>query len=165
MQSTISSFFTKNKHNAVNKHDTTNTGCSKIYSKPTEYVLFFDGCSKRNPGPAGAGAVIYHNGVEIWSKSLFVGSKETNNVAEYMGMIIGIEEAKNRGIHKLLVKGDSNLVIQQMNGKFKVKSHNLIKLYLRARKSVESFHSIEFQHVYRTDNKRADELANISLTH
>tara|TARA_B110000879_G_scaffold70135_1_gene97948 strand:+ start:3274 stop:3768 length:495 start_codon:yes stop_codon:yes gene_type:complete len=164
MQSTISSFFTKKILNTENKH-ISNTGCSKIYSKPTEYVLFFDGCSKRNPGPAGAGAVIYHNGVEIWSKSLFVGSKETNNVAEYMGMIIGIEEAKNRGIHKLLVKGDSNLVIQQMNGKFKVKSHNLIKLYLRARKSVESFHSIEFQHVYRTDNKRADELANISLTH
>ena len=82
-----------------------------------------------------------------------------------MGMIIGIEEAKKRGIHKLLIKGDSNLVIQQMNGKYKVKSQNLIKLYLRARKSVESFHSIEFQHVYRIDNKRADELANISLTH
>ena len=71
-----------------------------------EYVLFFDGCSKGNPGPAGAGAVIYHNDIEIWYDAIFVGKRETNNVAEYSGLICGLEEAVRQNIKQLSVKGD-----------------------------------------------------------
>ncbi len=68
------------------------------------YLLQFDGASKSNPGLAGAGAVIYENGNEIWSQSLFVGLKETNNYAEYNGLILGLNKASELGIAKLHVQ-------------------------------------------------------------
>ena len=128
-----------------------------------EYVLFFDGCSKNNPGPAGAGAVLYHNGVEIWSTAVFVGHKETNNVAEYTGMIVGIKRAVEMGIRRLVVKGDSNLVIQQMNGKFRVNADHIKPLHMTAKNIIRNFDSIQFVHVYRHLNQRADELSNMGL--
>jgi len=143
------------------------TQCSSPVKKTTphdQYVLFFDGCSKHNPGPAGAGAVLYHNGVEIWSKSVFVGKKETNNVAEYVGMIMGISHAFELGIKRLVVKGDSNLVVQQMNGKFRVNAPNMKPLYAKAQSICRKFDSIQFIHVYRHLNTRADELSNLGLT-
>ena len=128
-----------------------------------EYVLFFDGCSKNNPGPAGAGAVLYHNGVEIWSSAVFVGHKETNNVAEYTGMIVGIKRAVEMGIRRLVVKGDSNLVVQQMNGKFRVNADHIKPLHATAKNIIRNFDSIQFVHVYRHLNQRADELSNMGL--
>ena len=128
-----------------------------------EYVLFFDGCSKNNPGPSGAGAVLYHNGVEIWSTAVFVGHKETNNVAEYTGMIVGIKRAAEMGIRRLVVKGDSNLVVQQMNGKFRVNADHIKPLYATAKNIIRNFDSIQFVHVYRHLNQRADELSNMGL--
>ena len=128
-----------------------------------EYVLFFDGCSKNNPGPSGAGAVLYHNGVEIWSTAVFVGHKETNNVAEYTGMIVGIKRAVEMGIRRLVVKGDSNLVVQQMNGKFRVNADHIKPLHVTAKNIIRNFDSIQFVHVYRHLNQRADELSNMGL--
>jgi ribonuclease HI len=128
-----------------------------------EYVLFFDGCSKNNPGPSGAGAVLYHNGLEIWSTAVFVGHKETNNVAEYTGMIVGIKRAVEMGIRRLVVKGDSNLVVQQMNGKFRVNAEHIKPLHATAKNIIRNFDSIQFVHVYRHLNQRADELSNMGL--
>jgi len=128
-----------------------------------EYVLFFDGCSKGNPGPAGAGAVIYHNDIEIWSDAIFVGKRETNNVAEYSGLICGLEEAVRQNIKQISVKGDSELVIKQVNGVYKVKSPAMIPLYTRVKELQKKFERIEFVHVYRDKNKRADELSNDGL--
>ena len=128
-----------------------------------EYVLFFDGCSKNNPGPSGAGAVLYHNGVEIWSTAVFVGHKETNNVAEYTGMMVGIKRAVEMGIRRLVVKGDSNLVVQQMNGKFRVNAEHIKPLHATAKNIIRNFDSIQFVHVYRHLNQRADELSNMGL--
>lgn len=138
-------------------------------SSSLSYELFFDGCSKGNPGLAGAGAVIYnHLNKEIWCKSSFVGKKETNNVAEYSGLILGLEEAvKMEGgcIRNLLVKGDSKLVIEQMKGNYKVNSPNLLQYYKKANELIQlgKFESIDFIHVYRNENKRADELSNLGL--
>ena len=72
------------------------------------YSLYFDGCSKGNPGKAGAGAVIYKNNMEIFSISIFVGEKETNNVAEYSGLVIGLKEAVKLSIKNLDVKAIVN---------------------------------------------------------
>jgi ribonuclease HI len=127
------------------------------------YVLFFDGSSKGNPGKAGCGAVIYENNIEIFSKAVFVGKKETNNYAEYMGLIVGIENAIIKKIKVLTVKGDSMLVIKQMNTLYKVKSPNLIPLFEFAKQLEAKFDKITYTHVYRNDNKRADELSNIAL--
>ena len=125
--------------------------------------LFFDGCSKGNPGKAGAGAVIYQNGIELYSKTLFVGNNETNNVSEYNGLIIGLELAIFNGIKELSVKGDSLLVIKQMKGEYKVKNKNLKILFERAKQLSLQFDKITFEHIYRENNQRADELSNIAL--
>ena len=112
---------------------------------------------------SGAGAVIYNNNNEIWGKSVFVGKNQTNNQAEYTGLIIGLEEAINMGINSLTVEGDSMLVIKQMNNEYKVKSNNLIELHNKAKELAEKFTNITFSHIYRNNNKRADELSNIAL--
>jgi ribonuclease HI len=132
--------------------------------KNKSYLLKFDGCSKGNPGLSGAGAVIYKNGVEIWSKSIFVGKNNTNNEAEYSGLIIGMEEAVNMGIDSLDVEGDSLLIIKQMKGEYKVKSEKLLKLYIQAKLYEKMIKEIDYSHVYREKNVRADELSNLGLS-
>ena len=128
-----------------------------------EHTLYFDGCSKGNPGEAGAGAVIYYNDDEIWASSVYVGDKETNNVAEYTGMIIGLTEALARNIYHLSVKGDSMLVIKQMKGEYKVRCPHLKELYSRANQMASQFTTITFDHIYRNMNTRADELSNDAI--
>jgi ribonuclease HI len=128
--------------------------------------LYFDGCSKGNPGRAGAGAVIYkHKNAlnpsgELYTHSEFVGEKETNNVAEYTGLIIGLKDAIKLNIKSLDVFGDSQLVIRQMRGEYQVKSPTLLKLYQAAKTLEKQFDSITYNHVFRKDNKKADALAN-----
>lgn len=128
------------------------------------YTLFFDGCSKGNPGHGGAGAVIYDEyQTEIISAMTYVGDYVTNNVSEYTGLISGLEQAIRRGIKELIVKGDSLLVIRQMNGEYKVNASNLIPLHKKAKELASTFTIIIFQHVYREDNQRADKLSNEAL--
>jgi ribonuclease HI len=136
---------------------------AKIYPE-INYKLQFDGCSKSNPGLAGAGAVIYNLDEEISAQIHFVGNNATNNVAEYTGLIIGLKEAINLNVKTLLVQGDSMLVIKQMKGEYKVKSENLIHLYNEAKELEKMFDSIEFEHIYRENNKRADELSNLAIS-
>ena len=127
------------------------------------YKMNFDGCSKGNPGIAGAGAVITCNGEEIWSNYFFVGEKITNNHAEYAGLILGIQQAHHLNIQHLLVEGDSLLVINQMKGIYKCDSPNIIELYITAKELSVYFDNITFNHIMRSNNKRADELANMSI--
>jgi ribonuclease HI len=136
---------------------------AKIYPE-FDYKLQFDGCSKSNPGIAGAGAVIYKCSEEISSKIQFVGNNETNNVAEYTGLIIGLKEAINLNIKAIRVEGDSMLVIKQMKGEYKVKSANLINLFNEAKLLEKEFEFISFNHIYRENNKRADELSNMAIS-
>ena len=130
----------------------------------TEYKLQFDGCSKGNPGLAGAGAVIYKNGEEIWGSFAYLGNSCTNNEAEYNGLILGLRYALDElEIKHLTVEGDSLLVIKQMNREYKVKSLNLKLLSQEASLLAERFDYIVFQHIYRNENKRADELSNLAI--
>lgn len=128
-----------------------------------EYKLKFDGCSKGNPGLGGAGAVIYYKGNEIWSSDFFVGKNVTNNYAEYSGLIFGLIQAKDLWISQILVEGDSLLVINQMKGLYKCKSENLQELHNKAKELLDEFKIIEFRHIYRSENERADELSNIAI--
>jgi ribonuclease HI len=129
----------------------------------SKYILRFDGCSKGNPGPGGAGAVIYKDGQEIWSTSEFLGKKITNNVAEYNGLLIGFRNAILKGIINLHIEGDSLLVIKQMKGEYKVSSSHLYDYYEKAKNFEKQFASVSYEHILRNSNKRADELANQSL--
>lgn len=131
-----------------------------VLVKTVDYVLYFDGCSKGNPGPAGAGAVLYEKDKEVWAGRLFVGEKETNNIAEYASLVLGLNEASNKGCKELLVRGDSLLVINQMKGTYKVSSDSLRILYNRAKVLEKQFTKIEYEHIPREKNSRADQLAN-----
>ena len=132
-------------------------------NNPDSYTLFFDGCSKGNPGKAGAGAVIYRNQIEIYSQSSFVGNKTTNNVAEYSALIMGLEKAVGLNINRIHVKGDSMLAIKQLRGEFKVNSPSITPLFQRAKQLEKQISKVTYEHVYREYNKRADELANEGL--
>lgn len=127
------------------------------------YSLYFDGASRKNPGPASFGGVIYdESGEELDVYYQFIGTA-TNNVAEYCGLLAGLHRAKDLNIKELNVFGDSNLIIQQVTGKWKVKNDNLRAVYDQIKTVEPFFTTISYQHVYRKDNKRADQLANIAL--
>ena len=135
---------------------------TKIYPE-ADFIMNFDGCSKGNPGLAGCGAVIYHLNEEIWSGTLFVGNKATNNQSEYSGLLLGLQKAIDMNIKSLLIKGDSLLVINQMTGKYKCNSENIIEFYEKAKELEKEFNSIYYVHVLRNLNKRADELSNDAI--
>jgi ribonuclease HI len=134
----------------------------KIYAE-YDCKLMFDGCSRGNPGLSGAGAVIYHFDKEIWSKSIFIGDNYTNNQAEYYGLILGLQKAKELNFKYLNVEGDSLLVINQMKNLYKCRSANLFDLHAQAKEIVSHFDKVQFNHVMRDENKRADELSNIEV--
>jgi ribonuclease HI len=140
-----------------------NLDISILLNKSMFYLLQFDGASKSNPGLAGAGAVIYANNNEIWSQSIFVGIKETNNYAEYKGLLLGLNKACELGIKDLHVQGDSQLIIKQMKGEYKVNSENLLPLFNAAKELEKNFDSIHYEHIYRNKNKRADYLSNEAI--
>jgi ribonuclease HI len=128
-----------------------------------DFKMNFDGCSKGNPGLSGAGAVIYEDNEEIWGDHLFVGEKFTNNHAEYAGLILGLQQARKMNIKNILVEGDSLLVINQMCNIYNCNSPNLIELYNKAKELETHFEKIQYQHVDRKFNKRADQLSNIAV--
>ena len=129
----------------------------------SNFIMNFDGCSKGNPGLAGVGAVIYCLDDEIWSGSLFLGKNATNNQSEYTGLIFGLQQAIDMKIKTLMVKGDSQLVINQMTGKYKCNSENIIELYKTAKELEKKFENVYYVHVLRHLNKRADELSNDAI--
>lgn len=134
---------------------------AKVFPQ-SEYTMNFDGASRGNPGPAGIGAVIFHNGQEIWASCQYIGTK-TNNQSEYSALILGLQEALTRDIKCIHVYGDSQLVINQINGIYKVKNVGLQELYQEVQRLKAEFETIVFTHIYREFNKRADHLSNMAL--
>lgn len=127
---------------------------------PVEATLFADGGSRGNPGPAASGAVLVGPDGEIVDNvGLFLG-RATNNVAEWTALCIGLERAAERGIRRLAVRLDSELVVKQMRGEYRVKHENLQPLYRRARALLAKFEHIDIAHVRRKDNALADRLVN-----
>jgi len=127
-----------------------------------KYTLMFDGGSSGNPGPSGCGSVLYENETEIWSDAFYVGDRETNNTAEYMGLIRGLKHVVEIGnVDNLTVKGDSLLVIKQMKGEYKVNTPHIKVLNSVAKELAKKIKDIEFIHIPREMNKRADELSRV----
>ncbi len=147
----------------MNVTNSTKVATGSNESESDSYMMAFDGCSKGNPGRAGAGAVIYCNRAEIWADAKFVGAKETNNVAEYAGLIMGLHEALRRNIKQLTVQGDSELIIKQMKKEYAVKSPNIKAYYEAAAELAAKFERVHFKHVYRNHNVRADALSNAGI--
>ena len=147
----------------------TNKDVSEFFKKPTKkklivvtHKLFFDGGSRGNPGPGGSGYALFDGDIEIGSGAFPMGVC-TNNEAEYMGVIKGLELALQMGISNISVYGDSLLVINQIQGLWRCKAKNLLPYLTQARNLVRKFSRITLQHVPREQNKRADELSNDAM--
>lgn len=126
-------------------------------------TLYADGAARGNPGPAGAGAVLIdERGSPIAELKQALG-RATNNVAEYSGLILGLEEAKRREIEHLDVRMDSMLVVRQMQGLWKIKHPNMRPLALRAGALLAGFPSRSIEHIPRDENSLADRLANAAI--
>ena len=126
------------------------------------YQLYCDGASRSNPGDASIGISILLDGKEVHTISKKIGIA-TNNEAEYQALIDGLNYCVDNSIKEIQVFLDSNLVVEQVNKNFKVKAGNLKVLNSKVDDLIHEFNFIEINHVYREENKRADQLANMAL--
>jgi ribonuclease HI/probable phosphoglycerate mutase len=125
--------------------------------------LFTDGASRGNPGLAGAGYVLLDDkGHEILSGYEFLGIC-TNNVAEYRALMLGLQAASGKECRDLSVFMDSELIVKQLTGEYRVKDVKLKPLFDEVRKSCALFDRCRFRHVLRSQNHRADQLANMAI--
>jgi ribonuclease HI len=127
------------------------------------YRANIDGGSRGNPGPAAYGVVLRDGRGEIVARLKKYIGRTTNNVAEYYGLIAAMDYAQSHGVRAVRVESDSELLVKQMRGLYKVKSADLQPLFERAKKMSQAFESFRIDHVYREQNREADALANEAL--
>ena len=125
-------------------------------------TMHIDGAARGNPGPAAYAVVITRDGQPAVEDAATIG-KATNNVAEYTALVRGLELAAELGLKRLAVFSDSELLVKQMNGEYRVKHPDLLPLYEEARELKKAFDAITIAHVRREQNKRADALGNEAL--
>jgi len=125
-----------------------------------EWLLMVDGAARGNPGEAGCGAAICdETGAVVKELSRYLGHA-TNNVAEYEALLMGLEALVQMGRAKVLVQSDSQLLVRQLNGEYRVKDEKLKVLFQRAVSLLRRFEAYRILHVPRELNKLADRLAN-----
>lgn len=123
---------------------------------------YFDGASRGNPGEAGAGAFLMNDSGEIiWEASRYLG-KKTNNEAEYAALLLLLKAASDRGVTRLKIYGDSQLVVRQISRQWKINLPHLRKLAQDAWKLMEGM-TVELEWIPRDQNIRADKLSNEAL--
>ena len=127
-------------------------------------VTYTDGGARGNPGPAGAGGVIYDGDKKVAEVKKYLGAR-TNNWAEYEAIIIVLERAKLMGYAKrdIELRVDSQLIARQLSGQYRVKDANLKEQYLKVRGLLAHFGKATYTHVFREQNKEADALANEAM--
>ena len=125
--------------------------------------LHTDGGSRNNPGPAAWGFVIKdEKGDVLLERGEYIG-ETTNNVAEYMAVVKGLEEVIEQGATDVIIKMDSQHIVRQMSGQYKIKQPHLIELAQMVKTLLAKFNSYRFEHVLRAFNKEADKQVNIAL--
>jgi ribonuclease HI len=126
-------------------------------------LVYSDGAARGNPGPAGAGAVLCApDGTPIEELGKYLGIN-TNNFAEYTGLILGLRRALELGAREVDVRADSELMVKQLQGKYRVKAPNLQPLYEEAVALLRKFDRVTVAHVYREQNRHADEMSNRAI--
>jgi ribonuclease HI len=125
-------------------------------------TIHIDGGSRGNPGAAAYAVVLTRDGADPLEEAQTIGTA-TNNVAEYTGLIRGLELAAARGVRRLEVLSDSELLVKQMNGEYRVKNAELQDLHRQASEIRRQFDAVTLAHVRREQNKRADFLCNEAL--
>jgi ribonuclease HI len=127
------------------------------------HIANIDGASRGNPGPAAYAVVLRApNGSIVHELGKSIG-RETNNVAEYFALIAALDYAASHGIRALRIRSDSELLVRQMQGRYKVKSPELKPLHERAQKLARGLDYVAIEHVRREANREADALANLAL--
>ena len=127
------------------------------------YRANIDGGSRGNPGPASYGVVVRDGRGEIVARLKKYIGRTTNNVAEYYGLIAALDYAQSNGVRALRIESDSELMVKQIRGIYKVKSEDLRPLFERAKKMSQALESFRIDHVYREQNAEADALANEAM--
>jgi len=126
-------------------------------------VASIDGGARGNPGPAGYGVRIEAPGGTVLAELHGGIGVATNNVAEYNGLLAALQWAVDHGQPRLRIRADSELLVKQMRGEYKVKNPGLKPLYVRARLLVMSLDEVVFEHVRRELNEEADRLSNLGM--
>lgn len=127
------------------------------------WSLYIDGAARNNPGPAGVGIYLLENNVPVLKQGVFLGDK-TNNQAEYIALLLGLWYTLKyiNSTDKLVIKSDSQLLVRQITGEYKIKNKELEKLYYYAKNILNNL-NYRIVHIVRADNKVADSLANFGI--
>ena len=141
--------------NAITVHNDTNA----------DIVVQFDGGSRGNPGKSGSGAYVVNNKQQSWAGYKYLGEDKTNNEAEYEGLILGVQylTIQHQQDKRILIQGDSKLVINHMQGTWKCTHKNLKPLHDRAQQLLAEFKDVIFNWIPREQNIRADRLSNDAM--
>ena len=128
-------------------------------------MIYSDGGARGNPGPAAIGAIVCDEKGNILQEHGEVIGETTNNVAEYTAVIVGLDMAKRLGLQEIQYFGDSELVMFQLAGKYKVKTPHILTLFKQVKQIQQSFRKVSFNHVPRTHEKirYVDSLVNEAL--
>ncbi|MBT9131801.1 MAG: 14.7 kDa ribonuclease H-like protein [Firmicutes bacterium] len=128
-----------------------------------QLVIYVDGASRGNPGNAGIGIIIYDSkGKVLWEEAQYLG-KATNNVAEYIAVIYGLQEGIIRKAKNLTIYTDSELLVRQVDGRYQIKNHFLKNLFLLIKHLSTGFEKLTVKYIDRGKNKEADRLANKAI--
>jgi ribonuclease HI len=130
---------------------------------PMKLVVNVDGGARGNPGPAAIGSVVQLPGGEVLEERGEQIGTATNNVAEYRALLLGIERAAELGASELELVGDSELIVRQVKGEYKVKDATLRGLHAEVKQALRPFESWSIRHVRREQNAEADRLVNVAL--
>ena len=126
-------------------------------------ILYTDGAARGNPGPAGAGAYICTESGEVVAEIAEYLGETTNNVAEYAGLLAGLRKLVALGAQEVDIRADSELMVKQLNGQYRVKHPNLIPLYREAKGLLLKIPLVKIRHVRREMSKDADRLSNQAI--
>lgn len=126
-------------------------------------TAYIDGGARGNPGPAGYGALIVDENGQTLAELHGALGIATNNVAEYNGLLAALAWAVDHGHTRLHVKADSQLLVEQMKGNYRVKNAGLLPLYGKAKDLVARIGRVTFEHIPREQNKKADMLSNLGM--
>ena len=130
---------------------------------PEKIIAYIDGASRGNPGPAAAGFTLADSdGTQLQAKAFFLG-RATNNIAEYTSLVKALEAAKQIGTEQLVVFSDSELLVRQINGQYKVKSELIRPFFRQAISLLGEFKNWQVRHISREKNEQADKLVNQAL--
>lgn len=138
-------------------------GAARPHGALERLKLYCDGAARGNPGPAGAGAVLLaSDGTPVAHLGRFLG-EATNNVAEYQGLLLGLRRALELGVSEVAVYADSQLVIRQLGGQYRVRNEGLRPLFDEALRLLRTFRKYELHHIPRERNTAADEMSNRAI--